>query len=1376
MEVGMKIKQIVAGLLAGIMVTTMIPFDSIVLAKEVNSQVLQAENEAITLSDAAIYAKVSSDYTSSWEKLDGINDKAFEPTVSAGGTGKGWGNWSQEAGSAHWVEYDWPAEITTDTFEIFWYDDSTGGGATKTPATIGIQYKDGTGNWKDATMLSQYADVIALDKYNTIKINPVTTKAIRLNMTVSTGYAAIGIYRFKVLSNVDESYVLNADKETLTLPSSVSSDFYLKPTGNNGSTITWTENHNAIAIDGRYAVVTRGSEDVAGTLTAILSDGTNSVTKDITVTVAKKTRESVTSAVDFTKVHINDKFWSSRQKQFICSIIPVGISKVEEASGGIPNLINAAKKNRGETYDKYVGSVYFLDSDPYKMVEAMSYALQINAGEDADILAGQQAIKSKLEEWIPYIQGAQETSGYLDTYFTLENSDTATESSKPGKWTNFALHEMYCVGHFYEAAVAHFRATGDKRLLDVAVKSADYINGLFGVEEEKWKQVPGHEEIELALIKLAAACQEAGGDYTAKSKEYIKLAKFFIDNRGITTDRHGYNSAMGDYDQDHMLVTEQTEAVGHAVRAMYLYTAMADVALLDDTNIYDHALLSLWENVTEKKSYVTGGIGSSASNEGFGKDYELPNETAYCETCANIGSVMWNERMNLLYGDSKYVDVIERTLYNSVISCVNFEGDKFFYGNPMSSNGSSGRSAWFGCACCPPNLMRLVENLGSYVYTQNQDVLTLNLYIGNEATFNVNSKALKMKLDTEMPWYGTSKLTVTQSDNVACSLRLRIPEWATGKNEIKLNGEAISTENLDSDGYLVLTRTWKTGDVIDINFPMAIERTHTPDQVTTNVGYTAIQRGPMVYAAEEVDNNFNVHKSYLPTTSQFTETWADNLMNDASDEFGIKSGIKLSAQGKTIEDGKETEITWTLIPYFSWNNRGVGDMKVYLSEKPVEVKLRDYAKASASYSYGSTLGQINDGSTGSFWHTWASDSVRQNPWVTYEFEKKVKLNGCSVNWMEDASGVRVPSSVKIEYWNGIEWNEVNKTSNNYTTCTASVYNDYLFEEVETEKIRMTMVNGVIGTTSYAVGIYEWDLLGSMIEDTITTDKTALSATIQTAKKLKEAEYTTVSFSALKSALATAETVYANQGATQAQIDAANTGLSSAVKALIKADVQKPTEKVDKTTLYTTIQTAKAQKEIENTSASYGVLKTALTAAETIYANPNATQTQINAANMTLDNAVKALIKLKVILTKNISLGQKESYSLKLKDVTYTSSVPKVAVVKAGVIKTYKIGKTVIKATDTNGNVSVYNITVKKAPAKITKLNATKKTLKKGKKFEIKVTLAKNTASHKITYMSKNKKVATVSVSGVVKAKKKGKAVIVVKTFNGKSKTCTVYVK
>ena len=907
--------------------------------------------------------------------------------------------------------------------------------------------------------------------------------------------------------------------DALTLPDD--GTFYydatLQSKGLNDSKITWklTGGEGAVSLeDGNKLKVTRGSEAVSASLTAVLSIGEASAEKEFEITIPEKHRDSVAKSVTFNNVKIQDEFWSAKQKQFICKVIETGITNIEKEDGGLPNIYNAYLKNQGEEagvfrssgkQDGYDNNLYFLDTDPYKMIEAMSYALQIDPAGDEEIIAEQERFREKLNTWIPWIEGAQEKytdedgnpvdnekkqqyDGYLDTYYTLDLSSSGAMNFRGEKLTNFALHELYVFGHFYEAAVAYTRATNyeDLRLFKVAVRNADMVNRLFG--KGKWESYPGHQEIELGLVKLAQVCEEVGTvdgeDYASRSTDYINLAKFFLDQRGHGMNHGGcYDNFDVNYRQDQAPVQDQREAVGHAVRAMYMYSGMTDVQTIMDSDTYDAALHAIWDDL-QTKTYVTGGIGSSgggSSSEGFGSSWYLPNNAAYAETCANIGSMMWGNRMNLLYGDSAYIDTVETALYNSVISGVNFDGDKFFYQNPMSSDGDKDRSAWFGCACCPPNLMRTIASLGGYIYAQDDSGLTVNLYIGNQADVDINGNNIEVAMETEMPWYGKAKLTVNQADGSEFAMKLRVPGWAdSGKNSVKVNGQEISCSEEDlENGYVVISRAWKPGDEIEIDFPMTTEKYHSDERVTTNQGLAAVKRGPVVYVAEGKDNP-DLTNTILGEESSLKEEMVENVLTNgdtsAEDTYGIKKGMIIHGNGYKTNGTSLEKTDMTFIPYYAWNNRGKDTMRVFLkdSEMLEEGELIAMQASVDSIYYNPKFNQedkINDGDTSTFWCCWKQDEVLKNPWVSYSFEEPIKVRSCIVNWYDDGGGAQVPQGLTIEYLNEDgKWTPVTPTEN-YDTFTKDVDNVYPFEEVTTKGLRLTMDNG--GKAS--VAIREWKL-------------------------------------------------------------------------------------------------------------------------------------------------------------------------------------------------------------------------------------------------------------------------------------------------------------
>ena len=632
-------------------------------------------------------------------------------------------------------------------------------------------------------------------------------------------------------------------------------------------------------------------------------------------------------SVPFNQVQLTDGFWSNYQKAFICQVIPTAIKNISTGNGGIPNFKTASeylatKPETGYTTDDapaHKGARY-VDSDVYKVVEAMAYALQLDAKGDAEMLAGQAYIAETLETWIPWFVGSQEADGYLYTCFTLKSTDqmTAEQARFTGRrdvdpvktdgtpydlvgtaeynsLVDFDDHELYCIGHFYEAAVAHYRATGDFRLLDVAVKNADLVARTFGPDDATQVQaVPGHQEIELALIKLANVCNEIGGEYAAKSASYIQVAKFFLDERGkgngagssYKWNHDGYNVSAswysGKYSLDLEAAADLTEGYGHCVRAEYQYTAMADVALMEiaagNENPYDAALKNVWNDLHTTKQYITGGVGLSNGTESFGEAYEAAPGNAYCETCAQVANSMWAQRMSVLYDDSQYANQIETNLYNSIISCVNLDGNQFFYGNPIQSNNGGLRSNWFGTACCPPNLLRTVCAIGGYIYAQNADgSIIVDQYIGNTAALSVGEQVVHITLETDMPWNGNVKFTVKDAVNTTVSFR--VPAWATGENTLKINGETAEFSVSDK-GYLSLNREWKAGDTVELYFPMEVTLVETAEGFKNFAGMAAVRRGPIVYAAETYDNpEMNIPGFVLTDDIDFTASELTNYPN-----------------------------------------------------------------------------------------------------------------------------------------------------------------------------------------------------------------------------------------------------------------------------------------------------------------------------------------------------------------------------------------------------------------------------------------------------------------------------------------------------------------
>jgi uncharacterized protein len=616
--------------------------------------------------------------------------------------------------------------------------------------------------------------------------------------------------------------------------------------------------------------------------------------------------------IPFWEVTISDQFWAPRLETNRTVTIPHDFKKCGE-TGQIDNFTKAAGLMKG----KFVG-FQWNDSDVFKSIEGACYSLSVHPDPNLD---------KYLDELITKIAAAQESDGYLYTPRTIDPNNPPKDAG-PTRWSHLiSSHEMYTAGHLYEAAAAHYRATGKHTLLDIAIKNADLIDRTFG--PGKKQDVPGHQEIEIGLVKLYRV---------TGNEKYLKLAKFFLDQRGHAEGHRLY----GKHNQDHKPVIDQNEAVGHAVRAGYMYCAMADVALLTGDQNYIKALDLIWENVVSKKLYLTGGIGARGSGESFGRDYELPNKTAYCETCAAIANAMWNYRMFLLHGDAKYIDVLERVIYNGFLSGVSMKGNEFFYQNPLESNGDYQRSPWFECACCPPNVGRLMPSLPGYAYAQKDDDLYVNLFIGGNAIIRTDDNTICLKQQTRYPWDGNVKIIIDTEQSKEFAIYIRIPGWAQNQPipgdlyrfsdqskevvSLKVNGSSIA---LDMDkGYCRIRRKWEKGDVIELDLPMPVRCVLSHQNVKDNAGKAAIQRGPVVYCFEGVDNPQGVANLVLPSSSDLHAEYKADLLNGIVTVKGKGKIRKSQPDGKTsLED-----IDVVAIPYYAWANRGKSQIAVWLPQ------------------------------------------------------------------------------------------------------------------------------------------------------------------------------------------------------------------------------------------------------------------------------------------------------------------------------------------------------------------------------------------------------------------------------------------------------------
>ncbi|MEE9166158.1 MAG: glycoside hydrolase family 127 protein [Candidatus Neomarinimicrobiota bacterium] len=631
--------------------------------------------------------------------------------------------------------------------------------------------------------------------------------------------------------------------------------------------------------------------------------------------------------VPFTHVRIEDEFWLPRMETNRAVTIPFDFRKCEE-TGRIDNFAKAGGLMEGE-FEGY----RYNDSDVFKVMEGAAYSLALHPDPD---------LEDYLDELIAKIEASQEEDGYLYTTRTIDPEHPAPGAGNT-RWSNLKdSHELYNVGHMYEAAVAYYQATGKRHFLEVAIKNANLVDEVFG--PGKRRDVPGHQEIEIGLSKLYR---------TTGDERYLRLAKFFLVERGHTHDRDLYTFQFNEgYIQDHKPVLEQDEAVGHAVRAGYMYSGMADAAALTGDRDYAKATTRIWENVVSKKLYLTGGIGARREGEAFGDNYELPNAEAYNETCAAVANMLWNHRLFLLHGDAKYIDVFERTLYNGFLSGVSLEGDRFFYPNPLESDGnfkfngsSATRRSWFTTSCCPTNVVRFMPSISEYVYATSEDRLYVNLFMQGSAEIVVNGSMVRVTQQTRYPWDGIVKLTVDPEQPSRFSVCVRIPGWARNspvpsdlyryagesddKPHIEVNGKPAKISL--RDGYAHIRRVWHEGDVLRLKLSMKVRRVLSHEKVRGNIGKVALERGPVVYCAEGVDNGGDVGNLSIPDDASLTTEYREDLLNGVVVIKGRPRQVS-RASGKIFESKLSSE--FMLVPYYSWSHRGTGDMAVWFRRGP----------------------------------------------------------------------------------------------------------------------------------------------------------------------------------------------------------------------------------------------------------------------------------------------------------------------------------------------------------------------------------------------------------------------------------------------------------
>jgi DUF1680 family protein len=739
------------------------------------------------------------------------------------------------------------------------------------------------------------------------------------------------------------------------------------------------------------------------------------------------------TAVPFQDVRIDDAFWGPRIKTVRTATVEANLHQCE-ATGRIKNFAVAGKLEAG----KHEGALYN-DSDVYKVIEGIAYVLADQ--RDADLEKRTDAI-------IDQIAAAQQPDGYLNTYYTLVDPKN--------RWKNVAHgHELYCAGHLIEAAVAYHQATGKRKLLDVARKLADHIGTVFG--PGKRFDTSGHEEIELALVKLYRATGE---------KKYLEQAQFLLDVRGQSKGRKPH----GEYAQDHKPVREQREVTGHAVRATYLYCGMADVAGLTGDKELVKAIESIWHDVVDRKMYVTGGIGPSAKNEGFTVPYDLPNDSAYAETCAAIGMALWNHRMFLMRGDGKYADVLEREVYNGLLSGISLTGDKFFYVNPLGSKGKHHRVPWFDCSCCPTNLVRYVPGMGERVYAHRDNEIYTVLYLGCTATIPLKGGKVKLTQETQYPWDGKIVFKVEPEATFDFAINLRIPGWCkTGWiTTCTVDGKEETRREKTASGYVRIHRTWKAGktEYVTLTLPMPVERVYADPRVKADVGRVALQRGPVVYCLEGVDNGGQVRNLALPPDAKLSSVFRKDLLGGVTVVTGEALAVTRGPDKKLVTK----PVKFQAVPYSVWDNREPGPMVVWLPEKPelAEVPGEDGAvsngvRVRASHVNATdTLEDVNDGVTpkSSGDHeirrmTWW-DHQGTEEWISYQFPQPSDVSSVAVYWFDDTGrgACKVPAEWRLFWRDGVEWKPVALTGGSKYGTALDQFNRVTFEPVTARELKV----------------------------------------------------------------------------------------------------------------------------------------------------------------------------------------------------------------------------------------------------------------------------------------------------------------------------------
>ncbi len=824
----------------------------------------QSAVAASTGANLALVAAASTSFVSGHEKLLAIQDGAT-PRDSGDKSHGAYGNWPQHG--TQWLQYAWPKAVSINSTGVYWFSD---GGGVRLPKACRLKYWDG----------QQFADIpgakvlgVEGNHFNTIEFPELKTDKLRLEMD-GDGQSSTGVLEWRVIDsghspNFAPTAIAGVAR-TVVLPGKTYLSGKARDDGKPKPTLAlgWTKvsGPGDVTFADPAAAVTTASFATPGEYVLQLSadDGELKGSDTVSVSVVGPPPATHLESLWTTSYQVSSPFWSPRIKSLIVNWIPHCVRKMSDPKtpeGSIENFVQAGRKLAGKTDAVHVGPV-FSDGWFYNIVESMCLAQLIDAQGDQEIIASQAALRKTLDEWIPKILSAQAPDGYLHTQYIIQGQK---------RWANVHDHEGYQAGYFIDLAMAHHRMTGgkDRRMLDAAIRLADcWVRNIGPAPKQAWYD--GHQELEMALVQLARHLIAMGEP--TKAKDYLALSKFLLDSR------HGGD----EYDQSHLPLAQQYEAVGHAVRAVYFYTGLADIAMETGNADYRSAVQSIWSNIVNRKYYVTGGVGSGETSEGFGKDYSLPNN-AYCESCSGCGEVFFQHRLQMTWQDARYADLFEETLYNAVLGSVDLDGKNFTYTNPLDS--AEKRYLWHGCPCCVGNIPRTLLNLPTWMYTRSADALFVNLYAGSTVNIDkLGGTSVQVVQTTEYPSKGKVAVTLNPAKPATFALKLRIPNRQTsplytntpevfGLISLAVNGQPV-TPVIDH-GYAIVSREWKAGDRVELDLPLTLQRIKPSAKIASTTGRVALRRGPLVYNIESVDQSLD---SVLAPDAPLTSVWQADLL------------------------------------------------------------------------------------------------------------------------------------------------------------------------------------------------------------------------------------------------------------------------------------------------------------------------------------------------------------------------------------------------------------------------------------------------------------------------------------------------------------------